>query len=100
MLTGRIIDAGEAYRIGLVNRVVERGSARREAAALALDLASMPAAAMLADRSSVLRQWGLPEEDAIRYEVEMGKAVFAIDFQAGAARFVRGEGRHGTDLGG
>jgi enoyl-CoA hydratase len=98
MLTGRIIDAGEAHRIGLVNRVVPQGTARAEAEALALDLASMPAAAMLADRSSVLRQWSLPEEDAIRYEVEVGKAVFGADFQAGAARFVRGEGRHGTDL--
>jgi enoyl-CoA hydratase len=98
MLTGRIIDAGEAYRIGLVNRVVARGTARREAEALALDLASMPAAAMLADRSSVLCQWSLPDEDAIRYEVEMGRAVFGTDFQAGAARFIRGEGRHGADL--
>ena len=95
MLTGRTIDAAEAHRIGLVNRVVARGAARREAEALALDLASMPAAAMLADRGSVLRQWSLPEEDAIRYEVEVGKAVFGVDFQAGAARFVRGEGRHG-----
>jgi len=98
MLTGRIIDADEAHRMGLVNRVVGRGTARREAEALALDLASMPAAAMLADRSSLLRQWSCPEEDAIRYEVEVAKAVFGVDFQAGAARFGRGEGRHGTDL--
>ena len=72
--------------------------ARREAASLALDLASMPAAAMLADRSSLLRQWSLPEEDAIRYEVEVGKAVFGRDFQAGAARSGFGEGRHGAEL--
>jgi enoyl-CoA hydratase len=58
----------------------------------------MPAAAMLADRRSLLRQWSLPEEDAIRYEVEQGKAVFGLDFQAGAARFVAGEGRHGGAL--
>lgn len=99
MLTGRTIDAAEAHRMGLVNRVVPRGTARREAEALALDLASMPAAAMLADRTSVLRQWGLPEEDAIRYEVEAAKAVFGAEFQAGASRFVGGEGRHGADLG-
>src|SRR3954449_5765216 len=98
MLTGRIIDAAEAHRMGLVNRVVPEGAARREAEALAVDLASMPAAAMLADRSSVLRQWSLPEEDAIRYEVETGKAVFGAEFQAGAARFVEGQGRHGADL--
>lgn len=98
MLTGRTIDAIEAHQMGLVNRVVEPGTARWEAEALAGDLASMPEAAMLADRSSLLRQWGLPEEDAIRYEVERGKEAFALGFQAGAGRFVVGDGRHGTDL--
>jgi enoyl-CoA hydratase len=34
MLTGRTIDAVEAHRMGLVNRVVEPGTARREAQAL------------------------------------------------------------------
>lgn len=97
MLTGRTIDATEAYRIGLVNRLVDV-DARAAAEALAHELAAMPAAAMLADRRSLLRQWSLPEEDAIRYEVEQGKAVFGIDFQSGAARFVAGAGRHGTSL--
>jgi enoyl-CoA hydratase len=98
MLTGRIIDAAEAYRMGLVNRVVARGEARGAAEALAVELANMPAPAMLSDRGSLLRQWSFPEEDAIRYEVEAGKVVFALDFPAGAARFVKGEGRHGADL--
>lgn len=97
MLTGRIIDATEAHRIGLVNRLVD-GDARHEAEQLAQDLASMPAAAMLSDRRSLLRQWSVPEDDAIRFEVESGKAVFGLDFRGGAARFVAGEGRHGEDL--
>jgi enoyl-CoA hydratase len=98
MLTGRIIDATEAYRIGLVNRLVD-GDARAAAEELAHELAAMPAAAMLADRRSLLRQWSLPEEDAIRYEVEQGKAVLGAEFRSGAARFVAGDGRHGTPLG-
>jgi enoyl-CoA hydratase len=97
MLTGRIIDAPEAHRIGLVNRLVD-GDARAAAEALAHELAGMPAAAMLSDRRSLLRQWSLPEADAIRYEVEQGKAVFGADFRSGAARFVAGEGRHGDSL--
>ena len=39
MLTGRTIDADEAHRMGLVNRVVAEGTARQEAEALARDLA-------------------------------------------------------------
>lgn len=99
MLTGRIVDAEEAWRMGLVNRLVETGEARAAAEALAQDLAGMPAAAMLSDRGSVLRQWSLPEEDAIRYEVECGKIAFEQGFQSGAGRFVAGEGRHGETLG-
>jgi enoyl-CoA hydratase len=98
MLTGRTIDAAEAQRIGLVNRLVDT-DARPAAERLAHELAEMPSAAMLADRRSLLRQWSLPEEDAIRYEVEQGRAVFDTDFRAGAARFVAGEGRHGQHVG-
>ena len=46
----------------------------------------------------LLRQWGVAEDDAIRFEVESGKAVFGLDFRSGAARFVAGAGRHGEDL--
>lgn len=98
MLTGRIIDGVEAYRMGLANRLVEPGTARTEAEALALELANMPSAAMLSDRGAILHQWSLPEEDAIRFEVESGKNAFGKGFQAGAGRFVSGEGRHGENL--
>jgi enoyl-CoA hydratase len=98
LLTGRIIDGEEAYRMGLINRLVEPGTAEQEARALAHELASFPQAAMLADRDSSLRQWNLAEEDAILYEVERGKAAFTQGFQSGAGRFVAGDGRHGAAL--
>src|SRR4029453_9520235 len=45
-LTGRRIDASEAERIGLVNRVVPASALLDEARALAVTLAAKPAAAL------------------------------------------------------
>src|SRR5438105_11588341 len=42
ILTGRPVDAREAERIGLANRVVARGQARHEAEALAATIAAFP----------------------------------------------------------
>lgn len=57
-LTGRVVDAQEALRIGLVSRVTEPGETLATALALAADLASLPAAAdtkrqFLADQPTV-----------------------------------------------
>lgn len=95
MLTGRAVDAQEAHAIGLVNRLVKAGEARREAEKLAHELAGLPQIAMLSDRESLIKQWDLPEDAAIRLEIEGSKAAFAQGFQAGAGRFVQGVGRHG-----
>src|SRR5260221_4522771 len=43
LLTGDMISAEDAYRIGLVNRVVESGRAREEALELALKIDPKPA---------------------------------------------------------
>lgn len=99
MLTGRAVDAAEAYAIGLANRLVKAGEARREAERMAHDLAALPQVAMLSDRESLLRQWDLTEADAVRLEIEGSKAAFAQGFQAGAGRFVQGTGRHGEGVG-
>ena len=95
MLTGRAVDAKEAHAIGLVNRLVKAGEARQEAERLAHELAGLPQIAMLSDRDSLIKQWDLPEDAAIRLEIEGSKAAFAQGFQSGAGRFVQGVGRHG-----
>lgn len=59
------------------------------------ELAGLPQIAMLSDRESLIKQWDLPEDAAIRLEIEGSKAAFAQGFQAGAGRFVQGVGRHG-----
>lgn len=51
---------------------------------------------MLADRQSAHAQWSLPLADALRQEGRLGVPIVAAEGAAGAERFVRGEGRHGT----
>src|SRR5881227_776583 len=65
ILTGRPVDALEAFQIGIANRLVPKGEARAHAIALAKDLAKFPQACMRNDKRSALRQWDLSEEDAI-----------------------------------
>ncbi|MGZ5912342.1 MAG: crotonase/enoyl-CoA hydratase family protein [Reyranella sp.] len=99
MLTGRAVEAPEAYAIGLANRLVKKGEARREAERLARELAALPEVAMLSDRSSLLRQWDFPEDEAIRREIEGSRPAMQQGFQSGAQRFVSGIGRHGAGVG-
>lgn len=99
MLTGRPVNADEAYAIGLANRLVEKGQARAEAERLAHELAALPQLAMLSDRHSVLHQWDLTEEHAIRLEIEGSQPAMHEGFQTGASRFVAGVGRHGEGVG-
>src|SRR5467141_971339 len=68
ILTGRPVSAEEALCIGLVERLVEPGRALAEAQALARQLAQFPQGAMRADRSSLLHQWSLSLEEAMRAE--------------------------------
>ena len=94
ILTGRKVEAAEALRIGLANRVVPRGQARDAAIELARQLAKFPQATMLSDRMNAYEQWGLPLSEALRLEWERSKQRIP-DALEGAARFAGGEGRHG-----
>lgn len=94
ILTGRGVSGDEALRMGLVNRLVEPGSARREAVQLAAQIAAFPQACLRADRRSSYRQWELSLADALRAETEGGLPVLA-EARDGAARFAAGKGRHG-----
>ncbi|MEU9129382.1 crotonase/enoyl-CoA hydratase family protein [Kitasatospora sp. NPDC048540] len=96
ILTGRPVDAEEAHRIGLADRLVPSGTERAAAEALAAELARFPQTCLRQDRLSALGQEGLPETAALAAEWAHGQVSLAADTTAGAARFTAGEGRHGS----
>jgi enoyl-CoA hydratase len=97
ILTGRPVDADEALRIGLADRVVDEGRARPEAEALARRIAAFPPHCLRGDRLSVYEQSGLSLAEALRNETERGLAVLATgETREGARRFAAGAGRHGS----
>ncbi|GLW12967.1 enoyl-CoA hydratase [Microtetraspora sp. NBRC 13810] len=95
IITGRPVDAAEAARLGLANRVVPRGQARRAAEELAARIAEFPQTGLRRDRASAYEQEGLPLADALAGEWRHGQASLAAGARDGAARFVSGHGRHG-----
>jgi enoyl-CoA hydratase len=96
ILTGRGVSAEEALRMGLANRLVERGETLAAAVRLAHDLARFPQRCLRADRRSAYEQWALPWDDAWRNELAHGLDVIRSgETHAGAERFAGGAGRHG-----
>lgn len=96
LLTGRPVEAEEAQRLGLANRVVPTGQALSVAQQLARDIAAFPQTCLRHDRLSMLEQDGLDEQAAMRNEFEHGSVSLASDSAAGATRFAEGAGRHGS----
>jgi enoyl-CoA hydratase len=96
ILTGRPVAAEEALAFGLVNRLVEPGTARQAAETLARDIARFPQACLRNDRTSSYQQNSLTETEAMRFETEIGLASLRQDGVAGAALFAHGAGRHGS----
>jgi enoyl-CoA hydratase len=95
ILTGRAVGAAEALAMGLVNRVVAKGTARAAAEQLALELAAFPQACLNADRLSAISQFDAPLPEALLREFQGGVTALQVEGVAGAARFASGAGRHG-----
>lgn len=97
ILTGRPVGAEEAQRIGLVNEVVPAGHHLERALELAERIASFPQETMLADRRAAIEGFGLPLDEGLALEAELGRGVLEVAVR-GAARFAAGEGRHGAGV--
>lgn len=96
ILTGRGVAGEEALRMGLANRIVEKGGALTAASELASQLAAFPQRCLRSDRMSAYEAWTLPISDALENEYRHGIATInSGETREGAARFAAGAGRHG-----
>lgn len=68
ILTGNLISAEEAQRIGLVNRVVPAGAARQAAVDWARELAAKPPVAVAMAKSAMREGWDLSVDAALQAE--------------------------------
>ena len=84
-LTGEMIDAERAERLGLVNRVVPAGEARAQAQALAQKIAARSAATIAFGKPTFYRQIDAPLEEA--YEIAGRTMVENLDHPDSAEGF-------------
>src|SRR6186997_2332850 len=89
LLTGDMVGADEARRIGLVNRVVAPGAERTEALALARQIASKSALTVKIGKEAFYRQLEMSLADAYRYASEvMVENMLARDAEEGIGAFI------------
>ena len=89
LLTGDLIDAEDARRIGLVNRVVPAGSEREAALALARQIASKSALTVKIGKEAFYRQLEMTLADAYRYTADvMVENMLARDAEEGIGAFI------------
>lgn len=88
ILTGRFIDAREAWRMGLANEVVAKGTALARALEVAELLCTLPQGAMRTDKAAAQAGFGRPLAEGLRIEAELGQyALRGDDIREGARAF-------------
>jgi enoyl-CoA hydratase/carnithine racemase len=89
LLTGELIAAEEAARIGLINHVVEPGTEREEALKLAKKIAAKSALTLKIGKEAFYRQIEMPLADAYWYASEvMVENMLARDAEEGITAFI------------
>ena len=79
VMTGDMIGAEEAYRIGLINKIVPPERLEEEARRLALKLAEKPPIALQAAKRAVKEASSLPLEEGLKIEAELFGLLFATE---------------------
>jgi enoyl-CoA hydratase len=89
ILTGRLMDAAEAERSGLVARVVPAASLMEEAIKVAETIAAMSQPSLLAAKEAVNRSFETSLAEGVRFERRVFHALFATkDRKEGMAAFI------------
>ncbi|PKU23350.1 enoyl-CoA hydratase [Telmatospirillum siberiense] len=81
ILTGRMMDAQEAERSGLVSRIVPAGELLEEALKVAERIASMGRPSVLAAKEAVERAYESTLAEGVRFERRLFHALFSTDDQ-------------------
>jgi len=88
IITGKRIDAHEAYRIGLVNEVVPQGKLMEKVMEVAELICSYPQGSIRTDIQAVLTGLGRPLEDGLRIECALFQTLIGSrDFEEGPKAF-------------
>ncbi len=89
ILTGRMMDAQEAERSGLVARIVPLASLLEEALKVAETIASMSLPSVLAAKEAINRAFETPLTEGVRFERRVFHSLFATaDQKEGMAAFI------------
>jgi enoyl-CoA hydratase len=89
ILTGRLIDAAEAERSGLVSRVVAANDLLEETLRVADKVAGFSLPSVMMAKESINRAFEMPLAEGLRYERRLFHAMFATEDQKeGMAAFV------------
>jgi enoyl-CoA hydratase len=95
LLTGDTFTAAEALSFGLIGRVVPDGTALGVAVAIASRIAANGPLAVQAIKRSVQATEGLPEEEALKVELEIGLPIFGTaDAKEGTLAFAEKRDPH------
>lgn len=88
-LTGRMMEAEEAERCGLVSRIVSPGDLRDEAVRTAKQIAAFSTPIVMLTKEAVNRAYETSLAEGVRFERRMFQSVFAFaDQKEGMAAFV------------
>lgn len=97
-LTGRMMEADEAERCGLVARIVPADELMEEARTLAATIAAMPRAAAMMTKEAINAAFETPLSQGIQFERRLFQSLFATDDQKeGMKAYVEKRSAHFRD---